>query len=146
MSDEALLEFLDTNVLLYAHDVTAGTKRERAMALVTGLWESSNGCLSVQVFQEFYVNITRKVKKPLDSSAAYQIIADLSHWRVHVPNTTDVLEAIRIQQRNQISFWDAMIVASAAQLGCGVIWSEDLNPGQVYEGIRVLNPFQPVSA
>ena len=143
MSDDAPLEFTDTNVLIYAHDSSAGAKHERAHALVAGLWDSNNGCLSMQVLQEFYVNITRKVAKPLDIPAVLQIISDLSHWRVHVPGVADLLEAIRIQQRNQISFWDAMIVASAVQLGCGVIWSEDLNAGQVYEGVRVVNPFRP---
>jgi predicted nucleic acid-binding protein len=65
----------------------------------------------------------------------------LSSWRVHIAEVQDVLDAIEIQKRYQISFWDAMIVRSAAQLNCEIIWSEDLNPGQMYEGVQVVNPF-----
>ncbi len=79
-------QFVDTNVLIYAHDTSAGAKRDRAVWLLEELWESRSGCLSVQVFQEFYVNITRKVAHPLESSAAAQILADLSVWRVHAPD------------------------------------------------------------
>ena len=134
-------QFVDTNVLIYAHDTSAGAKRDRAAWLLEELWESRSGCLSVQVFQEFYVNITRKVAHPLESSAAAQILADLSVWRVHASEVRDVLAAIEIQRRYGIAFWDAMILQSAARLGCGTIWSEDLNPDQVYAGVRVVNPF-----
>jgi len=134
-------QFVDTNVLIYAHDTSAGAKRDRAAWLLEELWESRSGCLSVQVFQEFYVNITRKVAHPLESSAAALILAELSVWRVHASEVRDVLAAIEIQRRYGIAFWDAMILQSAARLGCGTIWSEDLNPGQVYAGVRVVNPF-----
>jgi len=134
-------QFVDTKILIYAHDTSAGAKRDRAVWLLEELWESHSGCLSVQVFQEFYVNITRKVAHPLESSAAAQILADLSVWRVHASEVRDVLAAIEIQRRYGIAFWDAMILQSAARLKCGTIWSEDLNPDQVYAGVRVVNPF-----
>ena len=134
-------QFVDTNVLIYAHDTSAGAKRDRAVWLLEELWESRSGCLSVQVFQEFYVNITRKVAHPLESSTAAQILADLSVWRVHAPDVGDVLAAIGIQRRYGIAFWDAMILQSAARLGCETVWSEDLNSDQVYDGVRVANPF-----
>lgn len=146
MSDDSALQFLDTNVLIYAHDRSAGAKHDRARMLITDLWNSGKGCLSIQVLQEFYVNVTRNVPRPLDGPTAAQIISDLARWTVHVPNVADVLGAIEVQQRNQISFWDAMIVASAVQLGCEVIWSEDLKPGHIYEGVRVTNPFEAQSA
>ena len=111
-------QFVDTNILIYAHDTSAGAKRDRAVWLLEELWESRSGCLSVQVFQEFYVNITRKVAHPLESSAAAQILADLSVWRVHASEVRDVLAAIEIQRRYGIAFWDAMILQSAARLGC----------------------------
>jgi predicted nucleic acid-binding protein len=141
MSDVSPLQFVDTNILIYAHDRSAGPKHLRAKALIQELWESGSGCLSIQVLQEFYVNVTRKVAQPLTPESAAQIIGDLSVWSVHRPSVNDVLYAIRLQRRFQLSFWDAMILASALQLRCQVLWSEDLNPGQVYEQISVVNPF-----
>jgi len=134
-------QFVDTNILVYAHDKSAGAKHERAVALVTELWAAGNGCLSTQVLQEFYVTITRKVARPLASETAAQIVADLGHWRVHVPGVQDVLGAVEIHRRFSISFWDALILRSASQLGCLVVWSEDLNSGQGYDRVRVQNPF-----
>jgi predicted nucleic acid-binding protein len=134
-------QFVDTNVLVYAHDVTAGDKHRRARSLVSDLWETREGCLSVQVLQEFFVTTTRKIPKPLDVLAATRIIDDLAHWHVHAPAAADVLAAIGIHQRTSTSFWDAMILRSAKELGCQTLHSEDLNPGQQYEGVQVRNPF-----
>ena len=136
-------QFVDTNILVYAHDDSAGAKRDRARALVEQLWESRDGCLSVQVLQEFFVSVTRKIAKPLDAETAKEIIADLSRWHVHVPAADDVLGAIGIHQRTGISFWDAMIVRSAAEMGCDVLYSEDLNTGQEYSAVLAENPVQP---
>jgi predicted nucleic acid-binding protein len=141
MSEPKNLQFVDTNVLIYAHDRSAEDKYQKAGELVRGLWKSGEGCLSIQVLQEFYVNVTQKVAKPLTPEAAAQIIADLSVWQMHRPGVEDVLDAIRLQHRYQVSFWDAMIIASALQLGCQTIWSEDLNPGQAYDQVKVLSPF-----
>ena len=135
------LQFVDTNVLIYAHDVSAGEKRERALALVHELWQSGLGCLSVQVLQEFYVNVTAKVPEPLSPSTAADRIAELATWTVHRPAVEDVLDAILVATRHEISFWDAMIIQSAAQLGCRRLWSEDLNSGQVYGSVQVVDPF-----
>lgn len=134
-------QFVDTNVLVYAHDTSAGEKHARAKALIADLWQSGKGCLSIQVLQEFYVTVTQKVSKPLAPETASRIIECLSHWRLHIPDAGDVLEAIRIHQRYSISFWDAMIIRSAEALGSKVIWSEDLNPGQCYGEVKVSNPF-----
>lgn len=144
MSDSR--QFVDTNILVYAHDDSAGTKRDQARALVEQLWESSEGCLSVQVLQEFFVTVTRKIAKPLDAETAKEIVTDLSRWRMHVPAADDVLGAIGVHQRTGISFWDAMIVRSAAEMSCALVYSEDLNAGQEYSGIRVENPFRPPDA
>jgi predicted nucleic acid-binding protein len=141
MSEPSNLQFVDTNVLIYAHDLSSGPKHIRARELVQELWQSGEGCLSVQVLQEFYVNVTQKVAKPLATEVAAQIIADLSAWQIHRPGTEDVLDAIRLQDRYRLSFWDAMIIASAVQLDCQTLWTEDLNPGQVYERLTVLSPF-----
>jgi predicted nucleic acid-binding protein len=141
MSEPSNLQFVDTNILVYAHDRSAGEKHVRAQDLLRRLWQSGEGCLSIQVLQEFYVNVTQKVAKPLAASVAARLVADLGVWRVHRPGVEDILDAIRLQQRYQISFWDAMIVESAIQLGCQNIWSEDLNPGQDYGGVLVVYPF-----
>jgi predicted nucleic acid-binding protein len=139
MSDDR--QFVDTDVLVYAYDVTAGDKHSRARALVEELWETRQGCLSVQVLQEFFVTTTRKIPKPLEVPAAARIIDDLAHWHVHAPGAADVLAAIDIHQRTGASFWHAMILRSAKELDCQTLHSEDLNPGQDYDGIQVRNPF-----
>jgi predicted nucleic acid-binding protein len=134
-------QFVDTNVLVYAHDVTAGDKNRRARALLEELWDTREGCVSVQVLQEFFVTTTFKIPKPLDVPTATQIIADLARWHVHAPAAPDVLAAIDIHQRTGASFWDAMILRSAKELGCLTLHSEDLNPDQADVGVQVSNPF-----
>ncbi len=135
-------QFVDTNVLVYAHDTSAGKKYTQAALLLRNLWRNRTGCVSIQVLQEFYVTATRKVKKPLSPETAEQIIVDLSAWRIHSPTADDVVDAIRLQTRHRLSFWDAMILTSARQLGCTTVWSEDLNAGQLYNDVLVLNPFE----
>jgi predicted nucleic acid-binding protein len=134
-------QFVDTNVFVYAFDVTAGDKHSRARALVEELWDTREGCLSVQVLQEFFVTTTRKIPKPLDAAAAARIVDDLAHWHVHAPAAGDVLAAIDIHQRTRASFWDAMVLRSAKELGCQTLHSEDLNAGQAHDGIQIRNPF-----
>jgi predicted nucleic acid-binding protein len=141
MNEPRNLQFVDTNVLIYAHDVSAGRKHILARDLIRQLWESGKGCLSVQVLQEFYVNITRKVAKPLASDTAVRVIADLAAWQIYRPGVEDVLDAIRLQDQYQTSFWDAMILVSAIQSGCDKVWSEDLNTGQIYDTVTVSSPF-----
>jgi predicted nucleic acid-binding protein len=133
--------FVDTNLLVYAHDTTAGTKREAARAVVEDLWKTERGCISVQVLQELFVTLTRKIPRPLDVAAALTTVEDLARWTVHAPNTDDVIAAIRLHERAAISFWDAMIVQSAAELGCAVLYSEDLSAGQRFDGVLVVDPF-----
>lgn len=141
MSAEAAPVFIDTNVLVYAYDASAGAKAARAAALIRELWESGGACLSIQVLQEFFVTITRKVPAPLEPRKAAQIVEDLTRWRVHSPESDDVLEAIDVHLQSRISFWDALIIRSARQLGCREILSEDLSPGEVHPGVKVRNPF-----
>jgi len=135
------LAFVDTNILVYAHDHSAKEKHRLSTTLLKELWETATGCLSVQVLQEFYVTITAKVKRPLSAETAAEIISMLSLWKIHTPDVQDVLRAIAIQRQYQISFWDAMIIQSAVKLGCQVLWSEDLHAGQIYAGVTVKNPF-----
>ncbi len=142
MPDDTDLLFVDTNIFIYAYDVSSAEKHQHALELVSELWNSGRGCLSIQVLEEFYVNLTLKIPHPLTSLETARIIDDLGQWRLHKPGLKNVLEAIHIQQRNKISFWDAMIICSAKELGCTTIWTEDLNPYQFYEGIKAINPFQ----
>ncbi len=141
MSDESGKQFVDTNIVVYAYDLSAGRRQKQAETLLDQLWQSRTGCLSIQVLQEFYNIVTRKLTLSLSSKHAFDIVADLGQWNVHQPAVADVLGAIQIQQRYQLSFLDALIVRSAAQSGCAILWSEDLNNGQLYEGVEVRNPF-----
>ncbi len=132
--------FVDTNILIYAHDRDAGRKRELAAQALTELWGNRNGRLSVQVLQEFYVTVTRKLATPFARAAAREILQIYASW-VQQPTTPDtVLRAGDLGELAQISFWDALILASAEQAGATVLYSEDLNTGQRIAGIRVVNP------
>lgn len=134
-------EFVDTNILVYAYDTGAGVRHERALELVASLGRSRSGVLSVQVLQEFYVTVTRKAAAPFTPSEARARLRTLSRWAAHSPLPSDVVAATEIAEAAQISFWDAMIIRSAARMECDTLWSEDLNAGQVIAGIRVRNPF-----
>lgn len=134
-------EFVDANVLVYAFDASAASKHAAAQALIARLWESGTGCLSVQVLQEFFVTVTRKVAKPLSVDEAADRVRELSAWKIFAPGADDVLAAIAIQQQSHLSFWDAMIVRAAAEAQCDVLWTEDLNDGQSIRGVRIRNPF-----
>lgn len=139
--DQQPRQFVDTNIFLYAYDYSDPVKNRRAKSLVKNLWDSGLGSISIQVLQELYVNLTRKVPHPLPSGYAGSIISDLGRWRLHLPNLESLLGAVHIEQRYQISFWDAMIISSAVTMKCSILWSEDLNHGQEYRGVKVLNPF-----
>ncbi len=134
--------FLDTNILVYAYDRSAGQKHELAAQLMQACWEDENGCLSIQVLHEFFMTVTRKITAPLDYQTARQIVSDLAQWRLHTPGAKDLLEAIDLQQNHQLAFWDAQLIQSAASLGCKQVFSEDLNHGQMYGEVRVVNPFK----
>ena len=141
MKDEKRRQFVDTNILVYAHDASAGEKHIKAKKLITDLWNSQEGCLSIQVLQELYVTLIKKIAYPLKPETAAAIINHLGQWVIHLPDVEDILKAIDIQQQCSLSFWDAMIVCSARSTNCEILWSEDLNSGQIYEGVKVMNPF-----
>ncbi|MGH9369002.1 MAG: PIN domain-containing protein [Thermoanaerobaculia bacterium] len=134
-------QFVDANVLIYSFDRTASRKREQALALLDELWRGRLGCLSLQVLAEFFVSVTRKLPRPLTSSEAAAKVADFAEWNLHEPERADLLSAIALHQRLDISFWDAMVIQSARRLGCRTLWTEDLNDGQVYAGVTARNPF-----
>lgn len=133
---------MDTNLFVYAYDSSAGRKAEVSRDIVAGLWESRRGCVSVQVMQELFVSLTRKVPGPLSTRDAAALVEDLSAWTVHSPGPRDVISAVDLHERAGVSFWEAMILTSARSLGCRVLYSEDLNAGQSYDGVLVVNPFR----
>jgi len=135
-------EFVDANVIVYAHDTSAGDKRRLACDLIIRLGRSGSGLLSVQVLMELVATITRKIGKPLPLDTTAEIVEDLTSWRIHEPTAKDVGAAVRIAQRYGISTWDAMVVHAAASLESEVLWTEDLSHGQIYEGVPVRNPFR----
>ncbi len=132
--------FVDTNVLIYAHDVDAKTKHETAKTVLHELWNNRTGVLSMQVLQEFYVNATRKIPRPLSKAKARLVVSSYAVWCID-SITADISTAFRIEDEYTIGFWDAMIVASALKSGAGQILSEDLNAGQTIAGIVIVNPF-----
>lgn len=137
MSDRV---FVDTNILIYAHNVDAGEKYRKAAAALEQLWAKDNGVLSTQVLQEFYVTITKKIQAPLSPCEARNLIQHYMVWPVVLNEPAEILTASRIEEENRISFWDALIVASAAKGNATIILTEDLNHGQIIEGIRIDNP------
>ncbi len=132
--------FIDTNVLIYAHDIDAGRKRDTAKSILLDLIEDRSGALSMQVLQEFYVNVTRKIASPLSRREARAAVEDFAHWCV-ATSPMEILQAFLIEDSAKISFWDALIVAAAARAGATKILSEDLNPGQRIAGVLIENPF-----
>jgi len=133
--------FLDTNILIYAFDVSAGRKHETAKAIMMDLWNSGRGILSIQVLQEFFVNITKKVSKPLEVKLAKDIIRDLLKWEVVIIDGESLLEAIEVHIQHQYSFWDSMILKAAQKGGAVLLLSEDLKDGQTMNGVTIKNPF-----
>jgi len=134
--------FVDTNILIYAYDASAGNKHLTASQQVADLWKAETGLISTQVLQEFYVNVTRKISKPLNISVARSIVEDLSRWEVVTLEPDTILAAIDLQRDHLFSFWDAMIVAAAFAGGAETLLTEDLNHGQTINGITILNPFK----
>jgi len=130
MSDKVLV---DTNILVYAYDADAGDKRTRAEELIDSLWDQSTGVLATQVLSEFFITITRKVKRPLPLGEARQIIEDYrAAWGVFATTPDTVLLAVDGVERHGLSFWDAMIWAAALINGVPKIYSEDMQHGRTH--------------
>jgi predicted nucleic acid-binding protein len=134
--------FVDSNILIYAHDLDAGVKRERAMTKLRELWDSGTGRLSVQVLQEFYVNATQKLDTPVARSTAREVITAYGAWVRHATTVETIIRAAEISELARISFWDALIVASAEEADADEVLSEDLSDGQAIVGIRIVNPLK----
>jgi len=137
MSDKT---FVDTNVLVYAHDIDARVKHDVARSALRTLWADGTGVISPQVLQEFYVTVTRKIAMPLVRKTARAVIGTYSVWCVDV-TAAEISAAFRIEDTAKIGFWDALIVASAVKAGARKLLSEDLNAGRTIAGVLIENPF-----
>ena len=133
--------FVDTNVLVYAHDVDAGAKRVIASGVVRDLWKRREGVLSLQVLQEFYVNVTRKIAKPISRADARDLIQAYSSWTIVALDAGDLRAASEIEERSRVSFWDALIVRAALKANAEVLLTEDLHAGGQISGVEIRNPF-----
>ena len=134
--------FIDTNILIYAHDLDAGNKHSLAREIVKNLWEQRTGVLSTQVLQEFYINVTRKIPSPLSLMEAREIIRSYLCWEIKEISALSVIRASEIEEQYHISFWDALVIVAAHTAKADKILTEDLNQGQMIEGIRIENPFE----
>jgi len=134
--------FVDSNVLVYAHDEDAGVKQQQAADRLEKLWQNGFGRLSTQVLQEFYTNVTQKIKRPLARSVAREVIRNYGIWVESAITPSTVVRASEISETWMISFWDSMILAAAEQDRAEELLTENLNHGQVIAGIRIVNPFR----
>jgi predicted nucleic acid-binding protein len=132
--------FVDTNILIYAHDRSTGIKHERARQVIERLWMSGHGVLSTQVLQELCVNLRRKVAQPLPVDEIRRLLQDYLSWEIVVNSPEAVMQALEIEVRYKTSFWDALILQAAEQSGAAVLYSEDLAGKQRYGTVQVVNP------
>jgi predicted nucleic acid-binding protein len=137
MSDKV---FVDTNILMYAHDRSGGEKHNRAVAALQEVWGSKLGVVSTQVLHELCVNLRRKANPPLSSERTRQVLQNYLSWEVFVLKPESVLQAMDIENQYKVSFWDALIIYSAEACGASVLYSEDFSDGQNYGSVRVQNP------
>lgn len=143
MNDKA---FVDTNILVYAHDILSGIKHERARSLIDNLWSTERGVLSTQVLQELCVYLRRKSAKKFSVDEVQSLITDFMDWQIVVNTPDSLIEALNIEARYQISFWDALIIQAAETSGSTILYSEDLSDGQIYGSVRVVNPLRETAS
>ena len=135
--------FVDTNVLVYAHDASEAEKQRAARALLERLWADRSGVLSTQVLQEFYVVATRKFRPPMPRAEAREIVALYATWPVVQVDVELILDAAALEDEAQLSFWDAMVVEAARRAGAERLASEDFGAGRRIAGVAIENPFRP---
>jgi predicted nucleic acid-binding protein len=135
------LAFVDTNVHVYAFDASDPAKRARALELLED--EDVDLVVSAQVLNEFYWVATRRLTPPLAPERAHEVVRELSLGRV-VPVDAELVDrAIDLSRTHGLALWDAGVVVAAQTAGCGVLWTEDLNSGQRFDGVVVRDPFGP---
>jgi predicted nucleic acid-binding protein len=133
--------FVDTNVLVYAHDRAEAQRQPVAQALIAELWRDRTGALSTQVLQEFYVVATRRYDPPMSRREARQLVDAYSHWQLIQIDVALILAASQLEERHTLSFWDALIVEAARRAGANRLVTEDLQSGRTLGGVLIHNPF-----
>ena len=133
--------FVDSNVLVYAHDADSGNKQRIAANAVAEILSARSGVLSIQVLQEFYSTVTRKLRSAIARDVARELLRGYSSWTIQQLTADDVIAASFLEQRHQLSFWDALIVQAALLAGATKLLSEDLQHGRSIGGVTVENPF-----
>ncbi len=131
--------FLDTNILVYSDDPRAPVKQTKAINLIKDHLRSRAGVVSLQVLQEYFVSATGKLR--LDSELAKRRVEVFARLQVAEPTVGDILAAIDLHRLHGLSLWDALILRSAKQSGCRVLLTEDMQHGQVVDGVKIVNPF-----
>jgi len=132
--------FFDTNVLIYADDKAAPAKQRRALDLIVEHRRARTGVVSLQVLQEYFVTVTRKLR--VDPSIARRKVELLAEFHVAAPDVSDILAAIDLHRLHSLSFWDALVIRSAKQSGCTVLFSEDMQHTRDLDGLQIVNPFK----
>ena len=140
--DMADRKFFDTNILIYASDRSEPEKQARARRLLKNAIENETGVVSTQVLSEFLTVVTRRIQQPLSIEEAEHVIEQIAILPVVGVDLALVRQAIGTCRRYRIAYWDSLIIAAAERAGCTRIVSEDLNPGQSYHGLVVVNPFE----
>ena len=133
--------FVDTNLLVYAYDSSAGKKWRTSLEVLSLLWSHRTGVLSTQVIQELFVSLTQKVKNPILPETAKEIISDLLRWPLVVNDRGNILRAVDLQIKYHFSFWDSLILQAAITSKSEFLLSEDFQDGQVIESVTIVNPF-----
>ena len=133
--------FVDTNILVYAHDSDSGSKHIVAKNLLEELWENKNGRISLQVLQEFYVTLSQKLPKPLPRKTVRELISAYQAWGVYSPKSEDILTASKLQDKYSLSFWDSLVLVAAQNSGAKKLYSEDMQHGQKIGDVTIQNPF-----
>ena len=132
--------FFDTNVLIYADDKAAPAKQRRALDLIVEHRRARTGVVSLQVLQEYFVAVTRKLH--VESSIARRKVELLAEFHVAAPDVSDILAAIDLHRLHNLSFWDALVIRSAKQSGCTVLFSENMQHARNLDGLQIVNPFK----
>lgn len=141
MTAEKPLSFVDTNVLVYAFERSDSARKRIAQRLLGDLMVEDRLRVSTQVLQELFVTLTRKVSQPCPAAEALAVLEDLTAWPLMVVDYAAIRAAVELMGQAKLSFWDGLIVVSAARSGASVLYTEDMNDGQDILGIRITNPF-----
>jgi predicted nucleic acid-binding protein len=132
--------FVDTDILVYAHDRSAGAKHLRAQMLLEQLWTSGWGVLSTQVLEELCIHLCRNAGNPLPIEEVCLLIRDYSTWEVIASTPASVHEALEIVMRHKFPFWDALILEAAERAGASILYSEHLATSPRFGAIQIVNP------